>query len=82
MRRCNELQHVLGGEHPAIALEARERRLVSRFALGGASIMHTSHVVAAIGAVFDRVVDKLVGEETRHEHILNADIAQHIIEDS
>jgi hypothetical protein len=43
--------------------------------------MHASHVVAAIGAILDRVVDTLVGEEACNEHILDADIAQQIIED-
>ena len=43
--------------------------------------MHATHVVAEVGAVLDRMVDALVGEEACHEHVLNADIAQEIVED-
>ena len=42
--------------------------------------MHATHVVAKIGTVPHRMVDALVGEEASHEHILNADIAEQIIE--
>ena len=43
--------------------------------VGSACVMHASHVVAAVGAVPDRMVYALVGEEANHEHILDADIA-------
>jgi hypothetical protein len=37
-------------------------------------------VIAAIGAVLDRIVDALVGNEARDEHVLDTDIAQQIVE--
>ena len=74
------VKDLVGREHAAIALEAGERRLVPGLGLGGAGVVHAAHVVAAIGAVLHRVVDALVGEEAGHEHILDADIAQEIIE--
>jgi hypothetical protein len=42
--------------------------------------MHASHVVAAIGAVLDHMVDALVGQDAGDEHILDADIAEQIVE--
>ena len=51
-----------------------------RLGFRSASIVHASHVVAAIGAVLHRVVDALVGEDAGHEHILDADIAQEVVE--
>ena len=55
--------------------------MVPRLSLRRAGIVHATHVVAKIGAVLYRVVDALVGEEACYEHVLDAHIAQEIVED-
>ena len=62
MSVAREPQSIVGREQPAIALEALQRRIVARLSLGGAGIVHASHVVAAVGAVLDHVVDALIGQ--------------------
>ena len=70
----------VGGHQSAIAAKAGQRRFVAFMGIGHAAVRQAGNVVAAVRAVLDGVVDALVRQKPGHDEILDADIAQEIIE--
>ena len=69
-----------GRAHPAVALDPDEGFPVARLGEGRARIVDHGHEEAAVAAVAHRGLHALVGEHAHHHHVLDAEVAQHVLE--